>query len=437
MKKSGLYFAVPMLLAMGACSDKENNEPNPDIPENPGEGNEENPGSDTEAEAIDLSAVEMANCYIVQTPGRYKLKADNQFNLGEGLPKPRKINPVGAKLLWQTVAGSVKDITFDDSGDTPYIEFEITEARGSALIAAVSEDGRVAWSWHIWMPEIEVKGVASDSGYEVMNLNLGALNNQAGDAGSYGMLYQWGRKDPFPAAATLLGDTYTLSAPMYDIDGLEVKLSYSSWTNSEANTMENAIANPMMVMSNSAHYSSSRDWLAPGEGNDALWGNPRGWFRNDATNTYPYSGEKTCYDPSPAGWRVAPVDAFMNFTSTGGYTWDFGDFNVTDINGDGVIDLQDYNYGWFFNLNSSNSLYFPAAARFDGSYAMLMGSMSGLWGNYWSNAPYPSISGGAQCALAFQVKNMSGSTEISISPAAGGSRADAYSIRCVRDNVKK
>ena len=131
---------------------------------------------------------------------------------------------------------------------------------------------------------------------------------------------------------------------------------------------------------------------------------------------------------------MAPADAFSNLTTTGGYAWTFEDFNVKDTNGDGKIDLSDYNFGWTFNISQENALYFPAAARFDGSYAMLMGSMSGLWGSYWSNSPYSGIKGGAFCALSFQVKNLSGTEEITVSPAGGGSRADAFSIRCVRDN---
>ncbi|MCH5234149.1 MAG: hypothetical protein J1E16_02565 [Muribaculaceae bacterium] len=43
------------------------------------------------------------------------------------------------------------------------------------------------------------------------------------------------------------------------------------------------------------------------------------------------------------------------------------------------------------------------------------------------------MKGGAISALAFQVKDMAGNEMVSISPAAVGSKADAYSIRCIRD----
>lgn len=382
----------------------------------------------------DLSAKEMANCYIVQEEGEYRFKADNRFNLGEGLPVPPEIHPVDARLIWQTVKGSIRSVEFEEGSPIPYIKFDVARASGNALIAALDKDGNIVWSWHIWMPENEVGSVHTSTGYDLMTMNLGAINNTAGDPGAYGMLYQWGRKDPFPAAATLTGTTATVSAPMYDIDGNPVTLKNSSWYNTNDNNLEYSIANPTVVLSNYSQYSKCRDWLADGSSDDTLWGNPYGYERDTTSDSYLNKGRKTCYDPSPAGWRVAPADAFRDFTSSGGYAWDFADFNLADTNKDGNIDILDYNYGWEFNVNSDTTLYFPAAARFDGSYAMLMGSMSGLWGNYWSNSPHSSMAGGAFCNLSFSVKDQNGIDFISISPAAASSRADAFSIRCIRDN---
>jgi len=103
-----------------------------------------------------------------------------------------------------------------------------------------------------------------------------------------------------------------------------------------------------------------------------------------------------------------------------------------DLNGDGVIDTRDYNYGWSFSMKVG-SQFFPAAARYDGSYAMLMGSKSGLWGSYWGNSPAKSydekVSGFGFCVLAF----MSEAAGTSVSAAASANRADAYSIRCIKE----
>lgn len=104
---------------------------------------------------------------------------------------------------------------------------------------------------------------------------------------------------------------------------------------------------------------------------------------------------------------------------------------MVDVNGDGVIDAKDYNYGWSFNMKEG-SLFFPAAARYDGSYAMLMGSKSGLWGSYWGNSPaksYGATTGFGFCVLAFM--NEAAGTSVSATASAG--RADAYSIRCIKE----
>lgn len=389
-------------------------------------------GGEQEETVKNLSADGLANCYIVRSAGSYMFKADNRFNLGEGLPVPPEINPVEAGLVWQTVNGSISSVSLEMKDGAPYVNFEVVKAEGNALLAVFDKDGNIDWSWHIWMPKEDLKSVKTPSGYEVMTLNLGALSSTPGEVDSYGMLYQWGRKDPLPAAPTLTGDVSTVGAPLYDIEGNEVKIQNSSWSSLEQNTLAYAIANPTVCLSNYAQFTSTRDWLTPAESDGALWGNPNGAEKNDAL-VIKQPARKTCYDPSPAGWRVAPPDAFLHFTTTGGYSWEFADFNVFDANHDGEIDMDDYNYGWQFMVNPSTPLYFPAAARYDGSYAMLMGSMSGLWGNYWSNAPYPSIKGGAFCSLAFQTQSQSGSEMITLSPSAGGSRADAYSIRCIRD----
>lgn len=407
-----------------SCSDKDNEIVNPE-PDN-------TPDPVPEEIITDLSSEELANCYIVQAPGKYKFLADNKFNLGEGLPVPPEINPTAARLVWQTEENSIISVELIKENEKPFVVFEVNEATGNALISVENSQGEIEWSWHIWMPEEEISSISTDTGYEIMNMNLGALNNNAGDPGSYGMLYQWGRKDPFPASATLTGNTSTVSAPMYDIEGNPVAITNSDWTNLDNNNLKYAISHPTVCLSNSAQYAISRDWLSEGNSDNTLWGCPDGAIKDD-DNNFINKGAKTCYDPSPAGWRVPSPDVFQNFTTTGGYAWELVDFNIADINNDNILDLDDYNFGWHFNLNGNTSLYFPAASRFDGTYAMLMGSMSGLWGNYWSNSPAIDVNGGALAVLAFQIKDMYGNDMVTLSPAAIGSKADAYSIRCIRD----
>ncbi|MDR0667283.1 MAG: BACON domain-containing protein [Prevotellaceae bacterium] len=400
---------------------------------------------------VDLSDHGTSNCYIVSHAGRYSFDATVIGNGAAGIIDPDRfhtdhpsIAPVSAKLLWQDYYAPdgralITSAALSDGGDR--VEFTTADPLipGNALIAVYDGDDRILWSWHIWMPSVAVTSFVSATGYEVMNLNIGALTGDTANPKSYGMLYQWGRKDPFPAAATLLGTTATLGTPLYDDAGRQVEISHSNRTDLTHNNLTYAVRNPTVCLSNYAQYTASRDWLRADLRSDALWGNPQGG-RKDANNQYVHKGVKSCYDPCPPGWRVPPVDVFRTFTPSGGYEWaddrDVVSFDVVDRNGDGALSLADYSYGWQFYLHKAANTfsYFPAAARYDGQYAMLMGSMSGLWGAYWGNAPYESATEGMGFSvLSFQIRAYGGAKEITASPTAGGARADAYSVRCIKE----
>lgn len=377
----------------------------------------------------DLGKDGTSNCYVITKEGAYSFDATVKGNgaTTSGLATPSKITPEYATLVWETSRGIVTDVAFKDGR----IDFKASGQNGNAVIAAYSADRKIIWSWHIWFPEEAISVSETKTGYEVMNMNLGAMTSAFSDTPDvrpYGLLYQWGRKDPFPAAPTLVGDTQTLGVPVYGPDGTEVKMKYSLRSSVEGNTIDYSIANPTTCISCYAQYSVSRDWLKSDSSNDALWGNPAGSER-DADNNYINRGSKSIYDPCPVGYRVPPVDVFQTFTASGGYSEDPSTFDVVDSNADGVIDSKDFNYGWSFNMKNG-SLFFPAAARYDGAYAMLMGSKSGLWGSYWGNAPaksFSSTSGFAFCVLAFRCEP----SGISASATASAGRSDAYSVRCV------
>ncbi len=413
-----------MLLTAFACG-KTNADPTPDPDPEPGP--DPTPGIVGE----NLSKDGTSNCYVITKDGDYYFDATVKGNgaATEGLAAPEKMTPDSAALLWETAKGMISEVKFIDGK----ITFKASSSNGNAVIAAYSADKAIIWSWHVWFPEEEIKTDRTKTGYDLMNMNLGAMTSTFGatpDVRPYGLLYQWGRKDPFTAAPTLTGDTKTTGAPVYGPDGNEVKFEYSLWSSVDANTIEYSIANPTKCLSNYAQFTTSRDWLKASDSNDALWGNPSGYER-DSENQYVNKGGKSYYDPCPVGYRVPPADVFKSFTTSGGYTTDPSSFDVVDTNEDGVIDTQDYNYGWSFKMEKG-SQFFPAAARYDGSYAMLMGSKSGLWGSYWGNSPAKSysdaVTGFGFCVLAFMNE-----TSVSTSATASASRADAYSVRCIKE----
>lgn len=402
-----------------------------------------------EYQTEDLSASGTSNCYVITHRGPYTFNATVKGN-GEGasgLATPEAMSPAGVKLVWQTVKGMISDLSISDG----VVSFEASKATGSAVIAVTDASGTIIWSWHIWHPAIEIAELRhAGPGSRMMNLNLGALDNAPGSISSFGMHYQWGRKDPFPySPVSHDGSVYTMPIPVYDAEGKAVEIGQTDRYSLTDNTIAFSIANPSVCISNNAQASDvTRDWLIPSQSNLALWGNPKGAERTDGK--YRYEGAKSYMDPCPPGWRVPPAGEFVNFTESGGYTWATGDtveglvfsdlggeaaVAVADIDEDGKYTIRDWQDGWWLWLDRDHGVksFFPASARYDGGYAMLMGSMSGLWANYWTNAASDDTAPGTAIALSFSLTDYNKNYQITISPVSNGARADGYSVRCIKE----
>lgn len=350
------------------------------------------PGGDVPA-TVDPSPapLKVGNCAMFTDPGEYVLEASE--------------NAESASLVWQTMKGFVSSLKVDKN----LLTVTLASRGANALIAEKDQDGKIIRTVHLWSPEFLFTEV------DLTEVNLGAITTSG--IGSYGLLYQWGRAVPFPGSPIMDGGTTsTLPVPVYDMEGNEVAITHSSWTSANDNTQEYALQHPTEVLS-CWSTDSKADWLQTSD--DSLWG-----------------ATKTAADPCPNGYRVASKETFQYASqyvqgevSGSAITWKtaFGNVEelpIKDINGDGVVGPADYNCGW-----TINNSYFPAASRYDGQYAMLMGSMVGLWGNWWTCDPSEN---GTAIAFAYQVKDMSGKELYSFSPNGSARRADAYSIRCVK-----
>ena len=409
--------------------------------------------ADIQYETTDLSAGGTSNCYIITHRGPYTFNASVCGNgkTVSGLKAPSTLSPAGAKLVWQTSVGVIIDVRLDGN----IISFTAGKKSGNALIAATDKSGKIIWSWHIWRPEVQITDIKNDDGSYIMNINLGATTDDYTKIGCYGLLYQWGRKDPFPGSEVMNGGTtYIDNIPVYDLEGKVVDISSTSMYNLKDNSLAFSIANPTICISNNAQRSVCRDWLTPSESNTALWGNPDGIVRKN--EKYANKGSKTYYDPCPPGYRVPHVQVFQHLTSAGGMVFATGEsdgdmvwniplagegfFAGYDINHDGRLNLLDWSNGWWLYNNMADGTYsfFPATSRYDGNYAMFMGSMVGYWGNYWTNAPSLNNDGTDSylgLALAFGIFDYGSFDKYSVttSPAGSGSRADGYSVRCIKE----
>jgi len=146
--------------------------------------------------------------------------------------------------------------------------------KGNAIIAARKEkNGEILWSWHIWVTDRPLdQGYLN--GYDAMDRDLGALSGprtlsqiKKADNTSYGLLYQWGRKDPMIPGYTKWSDEALANESDCIAAGIQrPDLMYSNWN----------VDNLTSIMG----------------------------FREAQENI------KTIYDPCPPGYRMPEIEAF-------------------------------------------------------------------------------------------------------------------------------
>jgi len=250
----------------------------------------------------DPAALKLSNCYIIN-PGRtvdipvskayavwkQKLNADIA-DLGTGL---------SVELVWQDRKDLITEVKLAEGDQGLNTEIRLTTNSlgyaGNAVIA-LKVGTYTAWSWHIWVNNYDPSDTSGQNvynGYTFMDRNLGASFIDQGVVGSKGLLYQWGRKDPFPNSSTTTG---TVEKEIYDIDNNVVTISKQDvYGIAEVDNkhLQTAIFNPSTFYFTS---SSEGDWYtnAKANKNDNLW--------DDETNL------KGPYDPCPPGWRVPNTD---------------------------------------------------------------------------------------------------------------------------------
>ena len=292
------------------------------------------------AEAVNLSAEETANSYIVSEAGEYYFDATVGGN-GQTVNFAAK-NFVNANC-WPFVnsaytsslpAGGnvrvvlnqnncVEDVYYADG----FIHFTATGAKGNAqllLMDAANDDP--AWVWHIWCtdaPSIITLTDASSWGftYQIMDRNLGAIRATFDDPTNSnnsldevcGLYYQYGNPTGFTwdefSAASVNNKGWRM------VDGIAGAAKYGK---------------PYLDVASDYYwfnpYSGSANQLY-----GLLWG---GGSAGDSSLNRGPAATKTMYDPCPVGYKVVPIDFSISASDSGDQ------------------------YGWYKN-GSDGSVYFP------------------------------------------------------------------------------
>lgn len=347
--------------------------------------------------ATDLSSTESANCYIVSETGLYKFKAV-KGNSNESVG-----NVATADVLWETFGSDVTPMCGDlISGvchKDGYIAFEVNKTfkEGNAVIHAKDAEGNIIWSWHIWMTDKPQEQVYFNDAGTMMDRNLGATSATPGDVRALGLLYQWGRKDPFLGSSNIN-------------EAVEAKstIEWPSAVISEANTgtIAYAIANPATFITGPEKYSSE-DWYYTGE---RITDNTR-WTTSEK--------EKSIYDPCPVGWRVPDGDFNGVWRKAAGINY-FDDCSYDNIN-------KGKNLAGKFG--SDQTIWYPSAG-FRNDYRLDKGKLFMVFGigSYWS----ASHADDGVLAYVMSFRNDSRTHTMSLDYDLG-CRAQGSSVRCIKE----
>ena len=294
--------------------------------------------------STDLSASGTANSYIVSEAGSYK------FTPTKGNSNESVGSIASAEVLWETfgtdVTPSVGDLLKNVKYNNGVITFETPSAykEGNAVIAAKDASGKILWSWHIWLTDQPQGQVYYNNAGTMMDRNLGATSATPGDVGALGLLYQWGRKDPFLGSSSISSGTEAKST-----------LTWPSAVSSDSSkgTIAYATANPTTFIT----YYNNYDWY---------------YTESTSTDNTRWQSAKTIYDPCPVGWCV-PYGGVWPLAK--GSTMSFS--ATYDSNNEGM------NFSGKFG--SAPTIWYPASG-YRVNYA---GSLSevGLDGYCWSASP--------------------------------------------------
>lgn len=329
----------------------------------------------------DLSAEGTANCYLIRAAGNYKFKAvmgNSDATVG---------NVKKAEVLWESFGTDVKpnvgDLVASVGYKNGYVYFSTPEtfANGNASIAVRNSKNVILWSWHIWSSaEGWNDQIYANNAGTMMDRNLGATSATPGDIGAFGLLYQWGRKDPFMGSCAASGTTLAASTGTWNTVSAIKSIAYAE-------------ENPTTYVT-----TSGTDWCTS-NGEDYAFR----WQEN----------KKSLYDPCPVGYRV-PDGGENGFWATA-----LGTSSSTSAG----TKWDSTNAGRHWTLaDGTTAAWYPAVGcRYHDSGALVN---VGSDGYCWSASPDPSVS---SYAVTLYFNNGL------VSPARNSLRGNGYSVRCLRE----
>lgn len=290
-----------------------------------------------------------ANCHVVKPGGTLTIKAVK----GNSTTALEFDN---ATLVWQDAIGLVSSVS--GNGSEGVVVVRLADGKEGNTVVAARDGDRIVWSWHVWVtdydPEADIFEWTDANGitYKYMDRNLGALSAEKYSKESLGLMYQWGRKDPFPGGDDVESQ---IQKRIYDINGNQIYMKIEERPTYNDNTSTNlqlAIEHPDVFYGAPSSSWPVVDWLTDKAAlqNNDLWGGK--------TNA------KTVYDPCPEGWRIPAAGNGWGFRTE--YK------KKGSLNDDGEYDesypwFQDYDkcIGFRYKTKAGKEYWFPLVGKLD------------------------------------------------------------------------
>lgn len=365
-------------------------------------------------QTLPLDTEGVANSYIVTAPATsYTFDAMHR-------PDGSELATADVKLLWQSNTNAVRNVDLVDGKASFYVtssyDDETRVDDTNAVIAAYNASNEVIWSWHLWITNDNPLAATDtySNGKVFMQRNLGAFTNANGSTeeqkilDSYGMYYQWGRKDPFPRPYHF-DASGAEDESRYDADGVYIKEKFLERSTNNG-TLDYVTKNPMHYITNAACVAEDGDgigdWLVTTD--NTLWNEER----------------KSVYDPCPYGWRVPTAE-------------DLSVLTLSDAEDNTPLETARKQYGW--NLSDGNNSFFYSACgrrRYNDGKVENMNSKEGVYpsqpqpweGYYWTSS---TTTDGKAVSLYFDLTTTRTINKFEISHAAR--RANGFQVRCVKE----
>lgn len=320
---------------------------------------------------------------------------------------------------------------------------------GNALVALHMGSNRnetdpIIWSWHIWVtdynpdaPTGQDKIYSTTNGegsYVFMDRNLGAVTYDLNSKGSIGLMYQWGRKDPFTGPKGYGDNEYDQYSNLYSVNNIlleETKtngIKHIPIINNTDSNLSKTIQNPMTF-----YYHPEIRTEGDGYGD---WYGYFGIKDNDLWGAV--SGVKSVFDPCPKGWKVpantSNYSPWQKYHGEGLGGWSNYEFNQFQ-NGVELISSGDTPYlGFYPKVSFRFGRATLAGGVVGGSGSQLPGGIFAYETIRPASAYWSSSAGSNGLAKAFTLEGGAGSFwPIMVSDTQQIDKATGAFVRCVKE----